>query len=93
VIRGFVADFGFAYADFPICDENEVSDFRVCLSPAVSPRPWRGAQAQFWSDGVSPLGTFPRQLSMPYAEWGFNWCVSTYAHQFLMFHSAVVEKE
>ena len=28
-IREFVADFSFAYADFPICDESEVSDFRI----------------------------------------------------------------
>jgi len=91
-IRGLVADFSFAYADFPICDESEVSDFRVCVSSALGRRPWRGVQAQFWSDGVSPLGTFPRQLAMPYAEWGLNWCIYSYAHQFLMFHSAVVEK-
>ena len=91
-IRGLVADFSFAYADFPVCDESEVCDFRVCVSSALGRRPWRGVQAQFWSDGVRPLGTFPRQLAMPYAEWGLNWCIYSYAHQFLMFHSAVVEK-
>jgi HprK-related kinase A len=25
-------------------------------------------------------------------EWGLNWCIATQAHQFLMLHSAVVEK-
>lgn len=89
-IRGFVADFSFAYADFPICDESEVSDFRVSVSSALGRRPWRGAR--FWCDGVAPFETFPRRLSMPYAEWGFNWCIYRYAHQFLMFHFAVVEK-
>jgi HprK-related kinase A len=91
-IRGFVADFSLAYADFPICDESEVSDFRVCVSSALGRRPWHGVRAQFRSDGVSPLGTFPRRFSMPYAEWGFNWCIYSYAHQFLVFHAAVVEK-
>jgi HprK-related kinase A len=91
-IRGFIADFSFAYADFPICDESEVSDFRVSVSSALGRRLWRGAHARFWCDGVAPFGTFPGRLSMPYAEWGFNWCIYRYAHQFLMFHSAVVEK-
>src|SRR5262245_23870593 len=29
---------------------------------------------------------------MPFAEWGLNWCICSHAHQFLIFHSAVVEK-
>jgi len=29
---------------------------------------------------------------MPWAEWGLNWCIYNHAHQFLIFHSAVVEK-
>jgi hypothetical protein len=91
-IGDFVADFSFAYADFPICDEGEVSDFRVRVAPARRRRPWREAQAEFWADGASPFATFPRRLAMPFAEWGLNWCIFRYAHQFLMFHSAVVER-
>jgi HprK-related kinase A len=91
-IRGFIADFSFAYADFPIYEESEVSDFRVCVAPAPRWQPWREAQADFLADGASLFETFPRRLSMPFAEWGFNWCICSYAHQFLMFHSAVVEK-
>jgi HprK-related kinase A len=91
-IGDFVADFSFAYADFPICDESEISDFRVRMVPAARWAPWREAQAKFWADGASPFETFPRRLAMPFAEWGLNWCIFRYAHQFLMFHSAVVEK-
>jgi len=91
-ISDFVTDFSFVYADFPICDESEVSDFRVRLAPARRLLPWREAQAAFWADGASPFTTFPRRLAMPFAEWGLNWCIFHYAHQFLMFHSAVIEK-
>jgi HprK-related kinase A len=91
-IREFVADFSLVYADFPICDEDEVSDFCIRVAPARHWRPWRETQAAFWADGASPFATFPRRLAMPFAEWGLNWCIFTYAHQFLMFHSAVVEK-
>jgi HprK-related kinase A len=91
-IRSFIADFSFAYTDFPICDESEVSDFRVRVGPATRWRPWPEAQAEFWADGASPFKTFPRRLAMPLTEWGFNGCICSHAHQFLMFHSAVVEK-
>jgi HprK-related kinase A len=91
-ISSFTADFSFAYADFPICGESEVSDFRVRIGPATRWRPWPEAQAEFWADGASPFKTFPRRLAMPLTEWGFNGCICNHAHQFLMFHSAVVEK-
>jgi len=91
-IRSFGADFSFAYGDFPLIGECKVSDFRVRVTPTPRWRPWREAQACFSADGVTPFETFPRRLAMPFAEWGFNWCIYSYAHQFLIFHSAVVEK-
>jgi HprK-related kinase A len=89
-IRSFVADFGFAYTDFPVFDESEISDFRVRLASARW-RPWP-VQAEFWADGASQFKTFPQRLAMPLTEWGLNGCICNHAHQFLMFHSAVVEK-
>jgi HprK-related kinase A len=91
-IRRFVADFSVAYADFPVCDENEISDFRIRVTPTSRRWPWREAQAEFQADGASPFQTFPRRLAMPFTEWGLNWCICSNAHQFLIFHSAVVEK-
>ena len=63
-IREFVADFSFVYADFPICDEGEVSDFRIRVAPARGWRRWREKQAAFWADGVRPFAVFPRRLAM-----------------------------
>jgi len=91
-LRDFVTDFGFAYADFPVCGDGEISDFRVLLAPAAGWRPWREPRVGFWADGVSPFRALPRRIAMPFAEWGLNWCVYNYAHQFLIVHSAVVEK-
>jgi HprK-related kinase A len=91
-IKSFVEDFSFAYADFPVCGESEVSDFRIRLVPAPGWRPWREAMARLCAGEVSPFETFPRRIALPWAEWGFNWCIYTYAHQFLIFHSAVVER-
>jgi HprK-related kinase A len=91
-IPEFVADFSFVYAGFPICDEGEISDFCVRVSPARGWWPLREKQAAFWVDGARPFAAFPRRITMPFAEWGLNWCICNYAHQFLIFHSAVVEK-
>ena len=91
-IPEFVADFSFVYASFPICDEGEISDFCVRVSPARGWWPLREKQAAFWVDGARPFAAFPRRITMPFAEWGLNWCICNYAHQFLIFHSAVVEK-
>jgi HprK-related kinase A len=91
-IQEFVAAFGTVYADFPICAEDEISDFRIRVTPAFRRWPWREAQARFRADGASPFFTFPRRLAMPFTEWGLNWCICSHAHQFLIFHSAVVEK-
>jgi HprK-related kinase A len=91
-IRSFATDFTAVYGDFPLCAENEISDFRIRVMPAVRRWPWQEAQALFGADAVSPFLTFPRRLALPFAEWGLNWCICNHAHQFLIFHSAVVEK-
>jgi HprK-related kinase A len=91
-IREFIGAFNAVYADFPVCAENEISDFHIRVTPAFRRWPWRERQAVFAADGASPFLTFPRRLAMPFAEWGLNWCICNHAHQFLIFHSAVVEK-
>ncbi|MBV8456337.1 MAG: HprK-related kinase A, partial [Acetobacteraceae bacterium] len=91
-IGSFVEDFSCAYSGFPVGEESEVSDFRIRLTPAPRWRPWREPQALFWADGASPFEQFARRIALPWAEWGLNWCIYSYAHQFLIIHSAVVEK-
>jgi hypothetical protein len=71
----FVSDFSVVYSDFPVCDENEISDFRV-RGTGSSWRPWREARAEFWVDGFSPFEA-SRRLAMPHAEWGLNGCIFT----------------
>ncbi len=55
----------------------------------------RGAitpQAVFHFENGTPFQPFPRNHAFPLTEWGLNWCIATRAHQFLMLHSAVVER-
>jgi HprK-related kinase A len=39
-----------------------------------------------------PFKPLPYQQAFPMMEWGLNWCISNHAHQYLILHSAVVEK-
>ncbi|MDP2252706.1 MAG: HprK-related kinase A, partial [Thiobacillus sp.] len=55
-------------------------------------RRWLRPQATFSFDGMHPFKPLPRDQAFPMLEWGLNWCVSTQAHQYLIIHAAVVEK-
>jgi len=73
-------------------ESSEFSDFKINLSPhGMIHRFWR-PQVQFWLDGKAPFQPFPRDTALPFLEWGLNWCVATHAHQYLMLHAGVVEK-
>jgi HprK-related kinase A len=88
-IRQFLEPFRFGYRDFPIFETPVISDFFVRLTSTRWPR----ARGRFRLDGSNAFRTFPRHLTMPFTEWGFNWCIYTYAYRFLVIHSAVVEKD
>ena len=54
-------------------------------------RIWR-RQIEFFMDEGTPFDPFPLDHAFPLFEWGLNWCIAMRAHQFLMLHSAVVER-
>jgi HprK-related kinase A len=90
----FVAD-GLAelYGQFEVRNVREAfADFHVSVNPPASLRRWLRPQATFSFDGMQPFKPLPRDQAFPMLEWGLNWCVSTQAHQYLIIHAAVVEK-
>lgn len=68
------------------------ADFHVSVNPPANLRRWLRPQAAFSFDGMQPFKPLPRDQAFPMLEWGLNWCVSTQAHQYLIIHAAVVEK-
>jgi HprK-related kinase A len=50
-------------------------------------------QAVFRADTQTPFAPFPRSHAFPLLEWGLNWCIATRAHQYLMLHAGVVERD
>jgi HprK-related kinase A len=80
------------YAEYPTAEAESFADFHVRVGRPRSVRRWMRPQAQFFVDGNPPFAPLPLDQAFPMLEWGLNWCVSSYCHQYLIFHAAVVEK-
>jgi HprK-related kinase A len=81
------------YALYPLLSEHDISDFHVHIASPRGPRRWVRRQACFAVDGHSPFAPYTVEHAFPALEWGINWCVATRAHNLLMLHSAVVERD
>ena len=80
------------YGSYELGDPGSVSDFHVSILPARGIRRYVRPQAQFFIDGTSPFDPFPLDTAFPLLEWGINWCIGSRAQQYLILHSAVIEK-
>lgn len=68
------------------------ADFHVEVAPPTWLRSHFRRQVAFRFDGDSPFQPLPYDQAYPMLEWGLNWCVTNHAHQYLIIHAAVVEK-
>ena len=55
-------------------------------------RRWLRPQAVFQFDGHAPFLPGPKRHASAMLEWGMNWVIATTAHQYLIIHAAVVER-
>lgn len=83
---------GFHYAAHETLDDAEFADFdmRVAWPPGV--RRFLRPTATFRADGTSAFDPLPANQGFPLLEWGMNWCIASRCDQFLMLHSAVLER-
>lgn len=81
------------YGQFEVRDtQNAFADFHVEINSPGGLRRWFRPQANFSFDGDYPFKPLPLDQAYPMLEWGLNWCVSVHAHQYLIIHAGVVEK-
>lgn len=80
------------YAQYPTTTDGEFADFWVRVARPRSLRRWFKSQACLFVDGRSPFAPLPLDQAFPMLEWGLNWCVSAYCHQYLIIHAAVLER-
>lgn len=81
------------YADYTLTADTDFIDFDVHLDEAPGVRRWFHRQARFIYDGASPFTPLPISHAFPLLEWSMNWCISTQAHQYLILHAAVIERD
>lgn len=91
-IDGFIRLLRQFYGQFPVVDAPAIADFHVRLLRPGGVRRWWRPQVQFLLDGQSPFRPFQLSHAFPLFEWGLNWGIAMQAHQYLMLHSAVVER-
>ncbi len=82
----------FFYADHQVPAEPAITDFHVAMRQPRGFRQLLRPQVNFFLDAEKPFEPYPREQAFPLFEWGVNWCIATRAHQFLMLHSAVLER-
>jgi HprK-related kinase A len=80
------------YVHFAVVTEPAIADFHVRLTtPGGIRRRWH-PQVLFLLDGQELFLPYPLSHAFPLFEWGLNWAIAMQAHQYLMLHSAVVER-
>ncbi len=80
------------YGQFPLVTVPAIADFHVRLSRPRGLHRWWRPQVEFLLDGRAPFLPYPLSHAFPLFEWGLNWSIAMQAHQFLMLHSAAVER-
>lgn len=91
-IPSLIETFRSMYGQTLLLNDHEISQFHINIIQKSGLRRWLKPQAIFYIDGIKPFEPYPLSHAFPLFEWGLNWCIGTTAHNNLMLHSAVVEK-
>jgi len=79
------------YAGHELLDGSDcLADFHVAVVPR---RRWFKPLCAFEFDGFQPFTPLAYGEAFAFLEWGLNWCVTSYCHNLLTIHSAVLERD
>ncbi len=85
-------DLELIYSDYPSPRLGRIIDYPVSVKTARGLRRYIRPQANFFLDETMPFKPLAKGQAYAMLEWGMNWCITTSAHQFLILHAGVVEK-
>lgn len=91
-VEPLAKDIYLLYADFEVAADPRFADFHVEILREKGLRRWFNPLVRFFFDGQASFIPLPMHQSAAMLEWGLNWCVAAHAHQYLVIHAAVVEK-
>ncbi len=81
------------YGEFELAPDAAFADFSV---EVAFERGWRRRYkplVRFYFDDLPSFTPLPAPQAFAMIEWGLNWCVAAHAHQYLVIHAAVIEKD
>lgn len=81
------------YADYPVVGDDGFCDHALDIRRAHGLRRWLRPQVRAYYDHAPIFEPMPLGHATPLLEWALNWCVSAHAHQYLIMHAAVVERD
>jgi HprK-related kinase A len=92
---GFADTLSLLYAKMQVepLPGRQFQDFRVRLMRPRGLRRYYRPQVSFTTDHDTPFQPFPLDHAFAHFEWGLNWLIATRAHHYVMFHSAVLERQ
>lgn len=82
----------YLYKDYKIANTDEIAEFHVKIVPARSVRKPFSSFIRFLIDGQSPFSLSPEEQALAVLEWGINLAIAVRTNYYLLFHSAVVER-
>lgn len=91
--KDVVATLARLYADHPLDAPGGFVDFHVDVKRVEGLRGWVRPQAVFELDGARPFAPLPQAQAFALLEWGLNWCIANFCHQYLLIHAAVIERD
>lgn len=80
------------YRHYPLLPAPQLHSFHVCMEPVRHLRRIHQPLVRFSIDGRAAHEDMPRSHALAVLEWGINLAVAFRSHNFLMLHSAVLEK-
>lgn len=81
------------YGQHPVATDEAFCDLTLEVKPPRGLRRWLQPQVQVHHDGQPLFEPLPLNQAFPLLEWTMNWWISGHAHQYLLLHAAVVERD
>ncbi|HVE50700.1 MAG TPA: HprK-related kinase A [Casimicrobiaceae bacterium] len=81
------------YAQHALVEPDAFADFHIEIHAGRGVRRLIRPQAWFRFEGSVSFHPLPFDQAFPMFEWGLNWCISSYCHQFVIIHAGVVARD
>jgi len=83
----------FFYSQYKVNQNTDFIDLHIDVNQVGGYRRFYKPQVAFSFDGYEPFTPLPFNQAPAMFEWGLNWAIANTAHQYLIIHAAIIEKQ